>query len=161
MAGKVDPRLAEQAARPRDGAGGADDRVVDHGRGDRGAAHGIDLVDAATGARDRDRRAHVQPAVLIDERLQVTVLNADHQDGFVLLEDRNAGDAAVEIEPDQHVERLAGIADRGHHLAGAKHVAEQFVAAVSRRGRRRAFHGADAGRRGHDRAHALGILSAR
>ena len=133
VARDVDPGRAEQAAGAGDGARGADDRIVDHGRGDGRPAHRIDLARPGRGPRHLDRLANVHAPILVDERLQVLVRDPDHQDRLVLLEDRGAGDPGLQIEPHQDIERLARVADRLHDLARMQHVADQLVVPVCRR----------------------------
>ncbi len=131
VAREVDPGRAEQPAGAGDVARGADDHIVDHGRRDGGPADRVDLIRPGRGPRHLDRLANVHAPILGDERLQVRARYPDHQDRLVLLQDHGAGDAGIEVDPDQDIERLAGVADRLHHLAGMEHEADQLAVPVA------------------------------
>jgi hypothetical protein len=117
-------------------------RVLHHHRDGRAR----DRVDGdVTLARraDRDAVEHGLAAVLVGEGAQPLLGDARGEDRLLVVDDREPGDAPGEVEPDQRVDRLARIGGNAHDVGGEEHVAEQPVAAVDGRGRRRALEDAE------------------
>ena len=127
--------IAGKARAPRRAAPGEQHRAR-HQRGTDGRARYA--IDAARPRSDAAVDAHPREFVEIAlQRFFGDELRPDHR--FVMFEQSGSGDASVEIEPDDDVERLAAIAGGFGEVGGGEQVADNGAVAQGARDRRRAL----------------------
>ena len=120
---------------------GADDTVAHHQHGDGCAAHDVDLRRPLGTACDR---LHVLADQTVHGRDDARFRDTDQHDRLLVIDQLDAGDDPLRVDPGQQVDRLAGIADRVREIGVEEDKSLQLVAAVDRHDRRIALWGAEA-----------------